>query len=112
MGDFNLISLAEEKGGNLPDPGYLFLLNNFIFDGALIDLSFNGNIFTWSNLQHGPTNILQCLNCALVNSGWLSLFPNALVLHDLINGSDHCPIIIHITCKRPRQNLSYFEESG
>ncbi|KAH7861692.1 hypothetical protein Vadar_029377 [Vaccinium darrowii] len=55
-----------------------------------------GNSFTWTNNQEGEANIRERLDRAMANVEWRRKFPKAQVFHDVIFGSDHCPLIIDL----------------
>lgn len=74
----------------------------------LIDLGFQGNIFTWSNMQIGRDNILER---ASANYQWRNLFPRAIVYHGARVGSDHAPIILDFDPVGRRKHIFRFESS-
>ncbi|CAN6675688.1 unnamed protein product [Malus baccata var. baccata] len=83
-GDFNEFLLDHEK------PRYL---ETFMQTTNLWDLDFNGPAFTWHGLRHGHL-VEERIDRALINGLWQELWPNSLVTHGTVMGSDHCPLII------------------
>ncbi|KAL7181874.1 hypothetical protein ACSBR1_040730 [Camellia fascicularis] len=96
IGDFNEIGLLEEKmGGAECRMSQLQSFLELLSDCALMDLEFNGLPFTWSNNQHGCANIRERLDRAVTTVEWRALFPCAQVFHELLVGSDHCPVVLN-----------------
>ncbi|KAK4382844.1 hypothetical protein Sango_2834200 [Sesamum angolense] len=62
-----------------------------IFDSGLIDVGFEGGLFTWTDHR-----IWQRLNCVLFASEWIDVFPYNFVHHLPRSSSDHCPLLIKI----------------
>lgn len=61
----------------------------------LIHLSFEGDKFTWSNMQEGSSRILARLDRYYSIFLWIDLFPQARLYHMLPCGSDHIPILLN-----------------
>ncbi|KAL5545920.1 hypothetical protein UlMin_005607 [Ulmus minor] len=62
---------------------------------GLADLGFRGPKFTWNRGKEA--NLVQeRLDRMLGNSGWLDLFPNSLVHHLSLWGSDHRPLLVEL----------------
>lgn len=77
-GDFNSITMKEEKKGGKP----FNLRKNIPFiscidDCMLMDVGFNGNNFTWWN--NNKKKIWKRLDRLLVNSEWEDIFPISTV---------------------------------
>ncbi|CAL5415861.1 unnamed protein product [Camellia sinensis] len=93
---FNEIGLLEEKfGGAECRMSQLQSFQALLSDCALMDLEFNGLPFTWSNNQRGDANIRERLDRAVASVDWRALFPCAQVFHELLVGSDHCPVVLN-----------------
>lgn len=75
----------------------------------LVDLNFNGPSFTW----HGSRNddlVEERLDRGLTNQLWQIVWPNTIVTHGTILGSNHCPIIIRCgTWRKTCHKLFRFE---
>lgn len=103
LGDFNEILNNDEKEGGIrhtwSHPRYL---RNFMDYNGLIDVGFSGQKFTWENRRTGTELIRERLDRAIVNSHWLSFWPNTTVDHSSRVGSDHCPLIINPTPPQPK----------
>lgn len=95
--DFNEISSTWEKKGGLGcSSSCIEGFQKTISDCALIDLEFKGNSFTWTITRKAEANIRERLDRAMANVEWRRKFPKAQVFHDVIFGSDHCPLIIDL----------------
>jgi hypothetical protein len=74
-GDFNeLLSLFEKKGGS--SCGRVAGFKRWVDRNAMIDLDFQGSIFTWTY-----NTIKERLDRCLCNDDWRLLFPEAKVHH-------------------------------
>ena len=59
---------------------------------GLIDLGYNGNIFTWNNGREGmPMSKLALTELVL---GWREIFPHGKVTHVQSSYSDYVPIML------------------
>lgn len=97
IGDFNEISsIWEKQGGAEVSSSRIEKFQAMISDCALMDLEFKGNAFTWSNNQSREANIRERIDRALANVEWRRLFPCAQVLHEVVLGSDHCPLVLNL----------------
>jgi hypothetical protein len=63
----------------------------------MIDLSFNGNPFTWSNHRQDSSLIKERLDRGIANSNWIHYFPSYSVTHLPAHSLDHCPLLLN-TC--------------
>lgn len=71
MTDFNEVVWSFEKqGGNLKSWQSMKHFRDLVNHCGLIDLGFNGPLFTWSNGRQGDANINERLDRALTNSTW------------------------------------------
>ncbi|KAM1575569.1 hypothetical protein ACFX10_031984 [Malus domestica] len=59
----------------------------------LLDLNFHGSPFTWRGMRNGEL-VEERLDRALSNQSWQECWPNTMVIHGIVIGSDHCPLII------------------
>ncbi|XP_070668433.1 uncharacterized protein [Malus domestica] len=93
-GDFNEFLWDHEKSGGVEVlynwPRYL---ENFMQATNLWDLDFNGPTFTWHGMRHGHW-VEERIDRALINGLWQDLWPESLVTHGTVMGSDHCPLIL------------------
>ncbi|KAM2045167.1 hypothetical protein ACFX1T_009399 [Malus domestica] len=67
----------------------------------LMDLEFNGPSFTWRGKKNGDL-VEERLDRALINGLWQDMWPNSMVTHGTVLGSNHCPIIIQSDVDRLR----------
>lgn len=93
-GDFNEILWDYEKSGgkdlNYNRPRFL---EEFLNSSELMYLDFNGPNFTWRGMRNGQL-VEERLDRGLSNKLWHECWPNSLVIHEAVIGSDHCPLII------------------
>jgi hypothetical protein len=95
FGDFNLILNSSEKfGGNGLDINLFACFNETLNYCDLIDLGYQGNIYTWANNQSGSHHIKERLDRFCVNSNWIQSFPRYNNKYLLRYTSDHCPIFL------------------
>ncbi|KAL5565829.1 hypothetical protein UlMin_028993 [Ulmus minor] len=95
-GDLNEILFGHEKQGGAERAQYL--MNHFreaINHCGLADLGFRGPKFTW-NRGNGVCLVQERLDRMLGNSTWVKLFPNSLVHHLNLRGSDHRPLLVEL----------------
>lgn len=93
LGDFNAVLCLREKLGSKP---FNHSLRSTIFQQlarqlGLIDIGFEGNIFTWSNGRHGLANIQEQLDRSRANVLWTQQHPKATLKHLVRSSSDHSP---------------------
>ena len=67
----------------------------------MVDLGFQGNIFTWNNGRPGDAFVQEWLDRACATSEWSELFPHAKVTHIQSSYLNHNPIFI--TLSQPNQ---------
>ena len=93
-GDFNCFASLEEKvGGNMSYFSSMIDFQGFIAAAGMMDASFVGNPFTWTNKQAGGRFIKARLDRVLLNTEWTSFLPNGTVKHLTRDPSDHCPLL-------------------
>jgi len=93
-GDYNAIMCKSEKlGGAAPNIRAMNDFTHFQHDNDLIDLGFEGSMYTWSN--NNPNNpIWERLDRIMVNHEFVKKFPETYIAHQTQLLSDHSPIII------------------
>lgn len=95
-GDFNAILDQKDK-----IRGIVFASSShsgfcgFVDEVGLMDLSFIGYLYTWSNRHAGRANIQEILDRGMCNTPWRLLFPQATVHHLPSIRLDHKPILLH-----------------
>ncbi|KAL5582280.1 hypothetical protein UlMin_014722 [Ulmus minor] len=95
-GDLKEILFGHEKQGGAKRAQYLMShFREAINYYGLADLGFRGPKFTW-NRGNGACLVQERLDRMLGNSGWLDLFPNSLVHHLNLWGSDHRPLLVEL----------------
>jgi len=70
------------------------IFNNFVNSCNLIDLSYNGPRFTWTN-KRDTGLIMKRFDRLLANSHWKLLFEETNVLHLPRTSSNHHPILVN-----------------
>lgn len=68
--------------------------DDLLFDLSLTEISFCGNLFTWSNMQSGQARVMERIDKAVCNKEWALDFPNSNWLHSPFKGSDHRPSVL------------------
>lgn len=94
IGDLNLTLLQHEKEGE--EVWASNLQRRIALARAklnLIDLSFKGDKFNWSNMQEGSSRILARLDRDYSIFLWID--PQARLYHMLPCSSDHIPILLN-----------------
>ncbi|KAF7823513.1 reverse transcriptase [Senna tora] len=100
IGDFNeLSSPAEKVGGKEVRARSLLRFHSFLNDCNLMDVSFNGSKFTWTNKQIGDAHVKERLDRAVCNVSFREVFQRAQLIHQDFIGSDHCPIVLFFDFK-------------
>ncbi|CAN1221513.1 hypothetical protein LINGRAPRIM_LOCUS306, partial [Linum grandiflorum] len=97
VGDFNLVLYGyEKKDGNPILYSSANNFRNFMLNNGLMDMGYNGDIFTWTNCQSGEGRIKERLERALCNNQWRLDYDQALLYHEHRIGLDHRPIKIEL----------------
>ncbi|XP_042974693.1 uncharacterized protein LOC122306327 [Carya illinoinensis] len=100
-GDFNIIRSEGEKiGGVCQSSRGRDEFNRCIQDCSLVDLPYSSNRFSWCNGRLGGGRIWARLDRVLVNTGFLSRFPNSCLMYLPRTSSDHCPMITSLWVDR------------
>lgn len=116
-GDFNEILHHREKvGGRAKSDHVLLDFHLAVDECGLIDIGFDGDIFTCVNRREAGETIFERLNRCFCNSTWRALFPHASVTHLDFFLSDHRAIEIQlgaclVPAKRYVNNILHFEEA-
>uniref|UniRef100_A0A803LX10 Endonuclease/exonuclease/phosphatase domain-containing protein n=1 Tax=Chenopodium quinoa TaxID=63459 RepID=A0A803LX10_CHEQI len=108
IGDMNEITQQSEKVGGRPianNQGRAY--GEWVESDRLIDLNFNGPMFTWNNGQDGLNLIRERLDKALANAKWMESYPNTHVFHLPRTYSDHCPILVDSNPLKGRGNYPF-----
>ncbi|KAL0394544.1 UNVERIFIED_CONTAM: hypothetical protein Slati_4420600 [Sesamum latifolium] len=89
-GDFNIILHPNEnQGGGMRKIGPIDDFNDMMLDIGLIDASFEGDPFTWTNIR-----IWKRLDRVLYSKEWVEILNITRVLHLPRRLSDHHPLFI------------------
>jgi len=104
FGDFNMILSNEEKmGGNSMDLNISQLFRDTITVCHLMDLGYQGDIFTWAN-NHDDNHIKCILDIYFATQEWTTLFPNFSNSHLIKFGSDHNPLLLEFSSTIPNRS--------
>nr|XP_027123998.1 uncharacterized protein LOC113740655 [Coffea arabica] len=107
-GDFNDILSNEEKwGGRWREEKSFTDFNNFINDNQLIDIGFEGNLWTWSNNWEDVGEVRERLNRGLCSIDWSLVFDKAKCKHVDTFASNHSMLMIDT---RKRKRRFYFDK--
>ncbi|CAM8919819.1 unnamed protein product [Rhodiola kirilowii] len=95
VGDFNEVLFGwEVQGRILRGEWQMRKFTEGLQDFCLIDLSFRGSQFTFSNRRKGVYETKARLDRALASQNWRFLFSEAEVLHKVATHSDHAPLVV------------------
>ncbi|XP_069143598.1 uncharacterized protein [Solanum lycopersicum] len=95
LGDFNVITSAQEKlGGREYNIRKSLEFINIIDSCGLIDMGYNGQPYTWCNHRNNGDMIWKRLDRGMVNDKWLDIMPHTNVTHLPSVGSDHSPLLL------------------
>jgi hypothetical protein len=116
IGDFNeILEQSEKEGGVLRREAQMDLFLNTLEDCYLSDLGFRGPKFTWVGRRTKGVAIRERLDCAVANSQWCSLYPNAVVTVLAACTSDHNPLLLqfhNVQGNRARYQRSFKVEAS
>ncbi|XP_050125691.1 uncharacterized protein LOC126602918 [Malus sylvestris] len=94
LGDFNDILCNEEnEGGNYRGAASMRDFRGFVAGNDLMDLGYEGYPFTWRNNRESLP-IQQRLDHGLVTHGWHDLYPDTIIRHVVLEGSDHAMLLL------------------
>ncbi|XP_026459211.1 uncharacterized protein LOC113359854 [Papaver somniferum] len=119
LSDMNFIlSNIEKSGGNPHSQTMLNNANDFVNTLGVHDISFSGNLFTWTNRRHEAELIQERLDRFLGDEIWFNFFPDCHVYHLAPIASDHSPIVLTSsknlnTAKKPNKfNKCWLRDSS
>jgi hypothetical protein len=96
MGDFNEIMRIDEMVGQADrNTTQMALFREALLDCELIDMGFTGSALTWSNNREQTALVRARLDRVVANSGWMSLFPMAVISHLVVACSDHMGLLFN-----------------
>ena len=113
LGDFNDMIFKDEKMDGLPlNKTRIAAFKNYMDKCGLMDLSFQGPRFTWTNKSPAWNGLIQeQLDRGLGNAEWKLLFPMVEIHHLPRVKSDHCPIMLLTDlCERKSPKPFRFEQ--
>ncbi|XP_030500227.1 uncharacterized protein LOC115715701 [Cannabis sativa] len=95
LGDVNFVLSNSEGVGSKGRDQFIPFISELINCHTLVDLPIKGDIMTWDNHRDGANHIKSALDKALVNNGWLQIFPKTVVRSLTTCNSDHRPLFIN-----------------
>jgi hypothetical protein len=102
IGDFNAITLPDDKLGGRPFDSFSSnIFSDFMDEFGMIDMGFNGNPFTWSNHMQGSSLIKERLDMGIANNNWIHYFPSYSVTHLPAHSLDHCLLLLNTSFPVP-----------
>ncbi|XP_072066711.1 uncharacterized protein [Arachis hypogaea] len=108
LGDFNEVLFSHESKSCLFSSRHADRLAASLGDSNLFDLKTIGRHFSWYRRVKNGVEVAKKLDRVCINSGWLSLFPEAYA--EILNRlqSDHCPILVRCTGRpQPKKNRPF-----
>ena len=105
-GDFNEPLMSSDKlGGREVSISRSLLLKDCLDKCNMVDLSFSGSRFTWTNRRDAHVLIQERIDRFFVNTDWCTLYPEARMTHLTRCHSDHNPILLETNSRSwARQN--------
>ena len=95
MGDFNKITRIDEMVRQVDrNATQMALFREALLDCELNDLGFTGSALTWSNNRDQNALVRARLDRVVVDSGWMRLFPLAIISHLVVAYSDHMGLLV------------------
>ncbi|CAL9000065.1 unnamed protein product [Prunus brigantina] len=107
MGDFNdILDPSEKDGGRPRSVQSMDVFRGFVMDCNLLDLGYEGYPFTWRN-RRADGGIQERLDRGLANAQWLRSYPEARVVHQVVEGSNHAMLMLY-TSNTPQRKACRF----
>ncbi|XP_057760107.1 uncharacterized protein LOC130980442 [Arachis stenosperma] len=109
LDDFNEVLFSHESKGCLFSSRHVDRLATSLGDSNLFDLKTIGRRFSWYRRVKNGVEVAKKLDRVCINSGWLSLFPEAYA--EILNRlqSDHCPILVRCAGRpQPKKNRPFW----
>ncbi|VVB09125.1 unnamed protein product [Arabis nemorensis] len=109
-GDFNqILHFAEHSSPSTNSiDGPMTMFRDCLLQMGMFDLRSQGPQFTWTNNQPSDP-IVEKLDRVLVNSSWISMFPNSTTTFLAPNISDHCPALLDLSYQLPKTGTRPFK---
>jgi hypothetical protein len=107
VGDFNLIRRPEDRNKAGGDINLIMKFNEATSNLDLVEISFHGLAYTWSNKQQEP--LLQRLDWFFISQEWSIVYPNTYAKTMSRDISDHVPCLVSFKSKIPNPKIFRFE---
>ncbi|XP_071728005.1 uncharacterized protein [Rutidosis leptorrhynchoides] len=113
LGDFNSVCTPDERCRESIDMNSIETFNDFILNASLIDQPLSNEEFTWE----GPLGKMSRIDRVLLNSCWIDLWPDSILLAAKPDRSDHKPLVwgkklVSWGTKLFRFNKAWFSKLG
>lgn len=111
MNWMTLKRMNPDSGDEMPKAKRIRVQNALMEDLRVEDMGSKGYLHTWCNNRSGSERISQRLDWGLVNARWATDYPQIQCTNELALGSDHSPLVIHMTEPKKRTTRRFkFEE--
>lgn len=91
-----------EKNGGLPKPLTMMqVFQSTLLQCGLVDLGYQGKIFTWRNGRWGNDFVEERLDKGCVNNEWSNIFPRVKVTYLDVSYSNYDPIQLSFGTQGP-----------
>lgn len=101
-GDFNeVLHNSEKTGGRDRVNLQMDAFQQALSDCVLTDVGYRGSPYTWTSKRMGQHNVRCRLDRICANDLGLQLFPDPIVRHLPLVGSDHCPLLLSLHGPEP-----------
>jgi hypothetical protein len=95
-GDFNVVKTLEEKWGSNKLNSYEIEFGKCLNNLEVLDLTFSGCFYTWTNKSEEPQFVARKLDRVLANEYWMNYFGSTAVEFLAGGISDHSPVVITV----------------
>lgn len=113
VGDFNEALWQFEHFSATARPEYqMAAFREVLAVCELTDIGFSGLPYTFDNKQSGQRNVKVCLDRAVTDDRWRTIFTEAQLVHLVSPCSDHCPLLVRLAQEeqvRPRHKCLQYE---
>lgn len=110
IGDFNSTLFTKDKrGGNEDATQCMQEFRHFLNRMQLIDITLEGNSYTWSNSRLNNNNIQRKLDRTLATTEWRDYYQQATLYTLYTIGYDHSPLLLQLSKEEKKNSPFRFE---